>query len=377
MFGQVPSCIEIASKQNQEQLIFTLPEYEIIDTSLYELFKINETFKYIKIDNEFGIVNDIGKPEIPQISFDIAIPSDAKNIEVKLINPVYKNRTLTDRLLPAQEVFENETNPEFIINENYYFTNGEEYNFNFQISENYTVFGQSGVTISIFPFSYNPNENNLTVLQKGTFVFSYTSEKQIKNENIVNDYATQNYLSNFFINYPKDNAPKISYGRYLIITAPTYENTLTYFANYKRNIGYTVEVVNTNTTGTSASDVKDYLQNRYDNSSTRPTFVLLVGDVTDIANSGGSTHSNYDVDDLADDYTHPITDLHYSRLDGDDYFADIFLGRWSVSSIPELQNIINKTIIWKHNFIHLKNRQFFCPVVAVETMFLTTHKDGL
>lgn len=356
MFGQIPNCIEITSKQNQEQLTFTLPQYEIVDTSLFEMFKINAIYKYIKTNNEFGIVNDIGKPKIPQISYDIAIPSDAKNIEIKLINPVYENIALNDRLLPSQEVFENETNPEFIIDEDYYQTNGDEYNFNFQISENYSVFGQNGVTISIFPFCYNPNENNLTVLQKGTFVFSYTSEKQIKNENIVNDYATQNYLSNFFINYPKDNAPKISYGRYLIITAPAYENTLTYFANYKRNIGYTVEVVNTNTTGTSASDVKEYLQNRYDNSSTRPTFVLLVGDVTDIPASSGSTSSSDNLDDQLDDYKNPLTDFDYTRLDGNDYLSDIFIGRWSVSTIGELQNIINKTIVMETN-IHTYNKE--------------------
>ncbi len=349
IFGQSPNCIKRTSKQNQEQIIFTLPQYKIIDTNLFEIFKVNESYKYIKIGDEFGIVNDVGKPEIPQISFDIAIPFDAENIEIKLKNPEYKSIFLYGRLLPAQEVFENEENPKFIINEGYYKTNGDEYNFYFKVSESYSVFGQRGVTISIFPFLYNPKKNNLTILQKGTFVFSYTSEKQIKNENITNDYVTQNYLSKFFINFHKDKTLKMSNGRYLIITAPAYEDVLTYFVNYKRNMGYDVEVVNTNMTGISALDVKKFLQNRYDNLSTRPTFVLLVGDVTDIAASGGSTSSRDSLKYQMADYKNPLTDLNYTRLDGNDYLADVFIGRWSVSSTNELQNIINKTITMEIN----------------------------
>ena len=356
LFGQIPDCIEIASQKSEEEITFTLPQYEIIDTSLFTTFKINETYKYIKINDEFGIINDVGKPEIPQISFDLAIPSDAQDFKIILSKTEYKNISLDNELMPAQEFFENNKNPEFIIDENYYSNNGELYNFNYQISENYSVFGQKGITITIFPFIYNPQQNKLNVLQKGTFTFSYSSNKQIKNVNVSNDYTTQNYLSKFFINYQNDKTEKVNYGRYLIITSPTYENTLTYFANYKRNIGYTVEVVNTNTTGTSAQDVQNYLQTQYDNTSTRPTFVLLVGDVTDIAASGGSTSSSNILENLIDDYKDPLTDLNYSLLDGNDYFADIFLGRWSISSTLELQNIIHKTIIMETN-IHSYNNQ--------------------
>jgi hypothetical protein len=129
-------------------------------------------------------------------------------------------------------------------------------------------------------------------------------------------------------------------GRYLIITPSRFQNDLTYFANYKRNIGYTVDIVNTNTTGTSSSSIISYLHTRYNNSATRPDYVLLVGDVNDIPASDG----------IQGDKDNPLTDLNYARLDGDDMFADVFLGRISVSDVSELKNVLNKTISMERSF---------------------------
>ncbi len=52
---------------------FTLPDYQIVDTSLFDPFGVTQIFKYINIDN-FGIIDDLGFPELPQISIDLAIP---------------------------------------------------------------------------------------------------------------------------------------------------------------------------------------------------------------------------------------------------------------------------------------------------------------
>ncbi|MDX9848715.1 MAG: C25 family cysteine peptidase, partial [Tenuifilaceae bacterium] len=159
--------------------------------------------------------------------------------------------------------------------------------------------------------------------------------------------ARENYLLNFFDNYNETKSESDFEGRYLIITAPTYENSLTNFANYKRNIGFEVNLASTNTTGTSASDIKTYLQNQYNSATTRPDFVLLVGDHEDIPASGGNSSGG--------DKNDPITDLNYARLAGDDYFADVFIGRFSVSSPNELFNLIRKTTHMEMN-MHLLDK---------------------
>ncbi len=335
IFSQTPECLKISNRTNEIQIDFLLPKYQIIDTSSFVFYGKNETYKYIKVSDDFGIINDIGNPEIPQISFDVAIPEDASNFQISVSDTKISYKTINKRIFPSQDYFETETNTEFVINEDYYNSNGELYNFNYQISESYSVFGQKGITITIFPFIYNPKQNRISILQAGSFNLSYSSNKQVENSNVINNIPTANYLSNFFVNYKKTKTGAVRYGKYLIITPPNFENTLTYFANYKRNIGYDVVVVNTNETGTTAGDIKDYIQTQYNDVATRPTFVLLVGDIAYIPASGGTQA----------DYKDPLTDLNYTLLSGDDYFADVFLGRWSVSSNSELQNIIQKTIV--------------------------------
>ena len=139
--------------------------------------------------------------------------------------------------------------------------------------------------------------------------------------------------------------------RYLMITPPEFESTLTYFANYKRNIGFEVNVVTTQTTGTTTSSIKKYIQNQYNNSSTKPSYVLLVGDVNHIP--------AYEGNNLGKVKNDPISDLGYSLLQGNDLLADVFLGRFSISNDLELQNIINKTIFMEMNMHRFQKKAKF------------------
>jgi hypothetical protein len=141
--------------------------------------------------------------------------------------------------------------------------------------------------------------------------------------------------------YNQNYTAKKTKEHYLMITAPEYESTLTYFANYKRNIGFEVRVVTTNTTGKTAASIKKYIQNQYNNKSTRPTYLLLVGDVDKIPAFEGNASGT--------DKNKPVSDLGYVLLEGKNYLADVFLGRFSVSTIEELKNIIHKTIFMELN----------------------------
>ena len=144
----------------------------------------------------------------------------------------------------------------------------------------------------------------------------------------------------FFVNAQSDELRE----RYLMITAPTYDSVLTVFADYKRSIGFEVQVVNTNITGKKRAEIKKYIQSQYDNLATRPKYVLLVGDADTIPPFEGNPSGM--------DKHKPVSDLGYALLDGKDLFADVFLGRFSVANIDDLQNIIEKTIFMETN-MHL------------------------
>jgi hypothetical protein len=71
--------------------------------------------------------------------------------------------------------------------------------------------------------------------------------------------------------------------------------------------------------------------------------------------------------------------LNYARLEGDDYFADVFIGRFSVSSTAQLQNIINKSIYMELNLQLLdKKAKFLAGQESsnwMENQFENAHDD--
>jgi len=140
-------------------------------------------------------------------------------------------------------------------------------------------------------------------------------------------------------------------GRYLMITPPELDSVLTYFANYKRDIGFDVQVVTTNTTGNTVTSIKNYIQKQYDNLSTRPVYVLLVGDTDKIPAYEGDASGKVE--------KNPVSDLGYALLEGNDLFADVFLGRFSVANKKQLQNIINKTIFMEKNMQNFAKKAVF------------------
>jgi hypothetical protein len=243
VFAQT-NVLNISNTSNGYSISFTLPTYTLQDTSLVSLFNTSEIFKYIKVDN-FGYVEDIGYPQLPQLSCDLPVPAGSSNYTVTVSNQVVSEFTLDKRMLPTQEDLMDVTEqPDLQLNQAYYSSTGDLYNFKWKLSDPYIVFGQKGLAMSIFPFTYNPSTNKIQVLKQATFTFTYTNTSQPAVA--YTSKAREEYLSSFFGNsfsniqnnslYLRSSSSQAqSPGRYLMITAPDYLSTLTPFANYKRN----------------------------------------------------------------------------------------------------------------------------------------------
>lgn len=327
---------------------FTLPAYTIQDTSLLETFGINQLYSFVDIE-DFGNLTDLGYPFLPQYTIDLFVPADATTYSVSQTNVVTENVNLTRKIIPFVDAI-NEDTLEFTMDSAYYNSNGAQFAFQSLISDTFNIMGANGISFSIFPFQYNPLLNRIQVIKSCRFTITHNgSSSQLKNET-VGDEVSDEYLHSVFENYPILKSESTNKGKYLIITAPEFENTLTYFANYKRNIGYNVTVVNTNTTGTTASAITNYITNRYNNSSTRPNFILLVGDHSHIPVSYGNTGT-----ECYKDYNNPATDFGYTNMN-DDFYADIHLGRISVEVDTQLYNILNKSIYMETNLHLLDNK---------------------
>ena len=66
--------------------------------------------------------------------------------------------------------------------------------------------------------------------------------------------------------------------RLLIVTHNDFASGLSAFVAHKVSLGWTVDVANTSTIGTTTTAIRDYIRLRYNNAATRPDAVLLVGD---------------------------------------------------------------------------------------------------
>ncbi len=318
-----PEGVTIQKIGNEYIVNFILPAFE------KKLITVdNNDFTQIIIPS-YGVASDTGLPALPLVSFNLVIPYSEGSPGFQITNRVYEEEILKSKVFPFQAPWPKnqpiDKRP-FTINKNFYQTSGKQYPFA-NISEPFVISGVKGVMVTIYPFNYNPLLNKLTYIKNGSFkiITKGTEENHSGKSAVMN-----NFLNDVFVNYNSAGSKAVM--NYLIITAPEYQSSLTSFVNHKTTSGYNVSVVTTTTTGTTTTSIKSYIQTLYNNISTRPEFVLLVGDIDKIPTFTGSGEGT------------PNTDLNYALLDGTDYYADVFIGRFSISSTSELANVINKTI---------------------------------
>lgn len=365
MFADIISITSNTS--NNYSIQFQLPEYMLSDTLLYDEYNDEHSFSYIAI-NDFGLTDDVGYPCLPQLTFNLPISTTTAGFNVTISNAVYEEVSLLSPLMPVQEgMEENQETFKLTINQSYYNSAGDEYNFHYQLSEPFIVFSENGIAFTIFPFIYNPQQGKLKVLKSG--VFNLIPKRRIAKRGtasdsqgeVYNSEVREEYLSGFFqpvagnrqASLFKSSAvtTQLSKGRYLMITTQEFADTLQPFTEYKRNLGYEVNVIVTPYTRTITSVVKEHIKTQYNDMATRPDFVLLVGGHDYIPAAEGNASG----EKLND----PITDLPYACLEGDDLIADVILGRFPVSTPKELGIILRKTTFMEMNMHRLEKKAKF------------------
>jgi hypothetical protein len=138
---------------------------------------------------------------------------------------------------------------------------------------------------------------------------------------------------------------------YLILTHGNFytnpqdpNNPLNRLRDWKQRKGLTVRIVDVASLsgGATAAAIRAYLQNAYDTWYPVPAYVLLIGDYdlvpTDL---GGVVHPDHGAA--------TATDLPYAQVDGADYFPDLFMGRLSVDTMPQLTAVVDKILSYEQN----------------------------
>ena len=306
-------------------------------------------------DVDYDVTDEAGYPELPFFSINLLLPECASNVTVYMESSVVEQDYPPYYISPAQKgswITENgntiELDEECFNSEYYYngysgeYPNGFYRNF-FSTSSIYSTFNAQGVTLSIFPFSYDPYLWYMDVLREATFVIEFdcgdlvSTIEDIQSSETYNSYITQVYFDTFngmeIVNNAGNN------GDYLIVAARRdMEESLDQYVYYKRCQNYNTEVIYLEDYGAIGDSyyIRDLIY--FNDVLPYPDFVLLVGNLTEIPPYRG-TDSFWD--SYSDDGYHP------------------FLGRWIIGEARglngeyiDLINVIDKTIQTETSYAH-------------------------
>ncbi|MCG8701886.1 MAG: C25 family cysteine peptidase, partial [Bacteroidales bacterium] len=159
-----------------------------------------------------------------------------------------------------------------------------------------------------------------------------TSATRSKNEI---DADFHNIYSNHFINYQQQSRKFVNdgFGNMLIVCHGPFMKEMNDFVNWKKIIGYNVEMVDYATIGSSKA-LKKYVKNYYNTNGL--TYLILVGDHQQIP----SIYKVYNNPMNDDGYS----DNEYAYVEGDDRYPDFFVGRLSAENTDHVKTQVEKTI---------------------------------
>lgn len=111
--------------------------------------------------------------------------------------------------------------------------------------------------------------------------------------------------------------------------------------DWRKRQGYNAVLATTAETGSSRTQIKDYIQNAYNTWDNPLEYVVLAGDAT----------TPYKVETWFENQSgyNGEGDHPYTQLEGNDVLADIHIGRLSYSSYTELEVIVNKILGYETN----------------------------
>ena len=202
-----------------------------------------------------------------------------------------------------------------------------------------------GLTITVFPFSYNPQTEILRVYHH---MIIEVDNIGLDNVNVKtrdttgqNNYFTGLYR-NHFLNYDDILCRDIEEnGRMIVICYDDYLEAANPYVDWKNQKGIQTDIYNISDIGADSTSIRNFIQSEYD-ANNGLTFVQFIGDEEHIPSC------------MIEREYYPgqgSSDPSYALLEGDDSYPDIFIGRFSAQTIPEVETQVNRSIYYERDII--------------------------
>jgi len=329
------------------------PERLILDYSVSQL-QLSETDNFTKIILDgFGGNNDVGRPELPYLGALITVPINAslkinyltsKTTDISLkelgfAHPIYPAQPSYSKSQDMSRVtFQHDLasyqKPDYQGDYSPFKT--EEVGF----ARGYRVF-----EVIFTPVQYNPVENTLKIYTQLTVEIDFIGADHYATEYERARTWSADFEAVFqtsFLNYEppstRDTLMRTPTKYIIICHNASFATAMQPFVDWKIQQGFEVTVTTAYTTTTT---IKNYLQSLWDAATPQnpaPTYLLIVGDTAQIPAFNSTTSSSSEPH---------VSDLSYVRLNGSDYLNDMYFGRFSATSTTEIQNIIDKTLMYE------------------------------
>ena len=285
-----------------------------------------------------------GAPDLPLFAVPVLI-GDRAEMEVQVKESRYQDFEGVE-VAPSKGNFSRQINPDEVP-----FRYGEAYTQNrffpdaqARLDEPYILRDFRGQNILVYPFAYNPVTKTLRVYTQLTLTMRKTGDngsnaKMSRKAGPAKMAPEADAMyAHRFINY-RERTAKYNFvpdeGEMLVICPPSYLDAMQPFVAWKNESGRPTTLVNLNDIGgNSISQIKSFILSHYNNSNENLCYVLLVGDynaITPKSMNGG------------------CSDIWLGQLEGNDNYPEVFVGRFSVESVADVQNQVAKVIYYERD----------------------------
>ncbi|HHE37817.1 MAG TPA: hypothetical protein ENL20_04510, partial [Candidatus Cloacimonetes bacterium] len=196
-----------------------------------------------------------------------------------------------------------------------------------------------GMTVTVYPFSYNPQTEILRVYHHLVLemnnIGSGLVNTKIRQHNDINGYF-ENIYHNHFLNYERNRYESVDeHGRMIVICYGSFMNAMEPYVQWKNQKGIRTDIYNVSQIGSNANSIKNFIQSEYDLDDGL-TFVQLVGDNAQIPtfSSGGGG-----------------SDPQYALLEGTDSYPEIFVGRFSAENVAQVETQVDRTVHYERDIV--------------------------
>lgn len=284
-----------------------------------------------------------GSPELPVFSGSVIIP-DSGNISLELEYDAVEEYSGIE-VLPSKGSLKRDVNPALVP-----YSYGDSYNEDefypgtlANISDPYIFRDTRGVTVSFYPYQYNPVTKKLRVYKNLRAVITSNTNGIAVNEKRGVQAVTSTFKKMYQSHYlntadasglrTSENEGLQYNGEMLIIVPDNYMNTVGSLAAWKNQKGIRTTMVPLSQVGNTPVAIKNYIQAFY-TANPGLTYLLLVGDHQNLpCYSYGTTGAMEEL----------WSDTYYAQLEGNDYYPELLVGRFS-GTVSNVATMVNRTL---------------------------------